>query len=467
MMYTHPRLAPAVDPTMKFHQVDRLADHLVLPGLASVVSRGCANTAETLAFVAVADERKLYLPAGYPSMYQYCVGELHMSEDATAKRIQAARVAREFPAIFDAVAEGRLHLSGVCLLAPHVNAEDADGWIAAAKHQSKSQIERLLAERFPKPDVPTVVMAIGPATSLGINVQGNVCENGEQHAPGHVGCPAAEHGVQSVPAPAVEHALQHVAAPAGRHTVAHVEPAAAPPRITPLTPQRFAWQLTVSGSTNDKLKYARELLGHAVPKGEIADVLDRALDALIEKLERSIFAAGSRTRPGRGSDDPRHVPAAVKHEVWVRDGGRCTFVSDKNHRCESRTRLQYDHVDPVARGGCATVAGMRLLCAAHNQHAAECTFGKSFMREKREAARRERHEARGRRAVTGLLPTVALELVPRLRELGLSPDAARWAATRAAEALPDATLEERIGYALELPSSGSKRRAEIVASRPG
>ena len=57
-------------------------------------------------------------PAGYPSMHAYCVHELRMSEDVASKRIHAARAARNFPAIFAAVADGRLHLSGVCLLAP-------------------------------------------------------------------------------------------------------------------------------------------------------------------------------------------------------------------------------------------------------------------------------------------------------------------------------------------------------------
>ena len=44
-----PRIAPAVELVMKFMQVDRLADHVVLPGLASVVAQGYRNTAEVLA----------------------------------------------------------------------------------------------------------------------------------------------------------------------------------------------------------------------------------------------------------------------------------------------------------------------------------------------------------------------------------------------------------------------------------
>jgi hypothetical protein len=49
--------------------------------------------------------------------------------------------------------------------------------------------------------------------------------------------------------------------------------------------------------------------------------------------------------------------------------------------------LEFDHIDPVARGGQPTVERMRLRCRAHNQYEAERIFGTEFMRHKRQAAR--------------------------------------------------------------------------------
>ncbi|HEY3215819.1 MAG TPA: HNH endonuclease, partial [Candidatus Eisenbacteria bacterium] len=112
-----------------------------------------ATTAALLAHLAEVDARKLYLPAAYPSMYAYCVGELGLCEQAAFKRILAARTARRFPAIFDMVADGRLHLRAVVLLAPHLAEETADDLLAAATHKSKAEIERLLAASFPRADV--------------------------------------------------------------------------------------------------------------------------------------------------------------------------------------------------------------------------------------------------------------------------------------------------------------------------
>jgi len=89
----------------------------------------------------------------------------------------------------------------------------------------------------------------------------------------------------------------------------------------------------------------------------------------------------------RISTNARHIPADVKREVWERDGGQCTYVSDSGRRCEERGLLEFDHMDPVALGGEASIERIRLRCRAHNQLEAELVFGAEFMRYKREEAR--------------------------------------------------------------------------------
>jgi len=50
--------------------------------------------------------------------------------------------------------DGRLHLSGIAKLAPKLTEENAEMLLARATHQSKREIEKLVAEVAPKPDVP-------------------------------------------------------------------------------------------------------------------------------------------------------------------------------------------------------------------------------------------------------------------------------------------------------------------------
>jgi hypothetical protein len=140
---------------MKSFSLSSVADHLMPKGLAEAVANECLGTADVLAWIAEFDARRLYLPAAHPTMYDYCLRELRMSEDRASKRIRAARAAREFPAIFAMVADQRLSLSAVVTLAPKLNRENATELLAAAAHKTRAEVELLLAERFPSPDVPT------------------------------------------------------------------------------------------------------------------------------------------------------------------------------------------------------------------------------------------------------------------------------------------------------------------------
>jgi len=95
--------------------------------------------------------------------------------------------------------------------------------------------------------------------------------------------------------------------------------------VAPLAPQRFAMQVTIGQGAYDKLQRAPELLG--LPNEDLASVIERALDALIVRLEKRTFAATDRPgRPKVTAKGSPHIPAPVKRLVWRRDGGQCTFV---------------------------------------------------------------------------------------------------------------------------------------------
>ena len=70
-----------------------LTDGVLLRNLAALVVQDRITTAELLAHLAEVDARRLYLPAGFPSMFLYAVHDLHLSEDSALSRIRAARAA--------------------------------------------------------------------------------------------------------------------------------------------------------------------------------------------------------------------------------------------------------------------------------------------------------------------------------------------------------------------------------------
>jgi 5-methylcytosine-specific restriction endonuclease McrA len=369
---------------MSGYSRSQLSDAALLRTLQDRVAQDRATTAELLADLAEVDERKLYLPAGYPSMYAYCVGHLFMSEDVAYKRLQVARATRKFPELLEAIAEGRLHVSGTFMLCPYLGADSAADLIEAATHRSKTEIEHLLAERFPRPDMPTVLRTLDPTAF------------GNSPVPGRVGTLEILPGAPE-PAPGQG---------TGQASTSPSPPVFAPsptprPRLTPLAPGRVALQVTITQETRELLRRAQELLGHTRESGEIPDVLNRALKLLVRALENRRFAECDRPNPKRerASRKARHMPAHVRREVWRRDGGRCTFVGENGHRCEERTRLEFDHVMPVAKGGTSTVANLRLRCRDHNAYEAARQFGERFMLGKRERAKRGAVDARVRKAL--------------------------------------------------------------------
>src|SRR5215203_7049015 len=104
---------------MKTYRLTEVSDDVLLRGLASLVAQDRTTTANLLAHMAEVDARRLFAPAGYASMHASCVEKLGLSDDATWKRLQVAKRARVFPQIYAALAEGRVHLSGLTLLVPH------------------------------------------------------------------------------------------------------------------------------------------------------------------------------------------------------------------------------------------------------------------------------------------------------------------------------------------------------------
>ncbi|HXK17002.1 MAG TPA: hypothetical protein VNG33_04340, partial [Polyangiaceae bacterium] len=160
---------------------------------------------------------------------------------------------------------------------------------------------------------------------------------------------------------------------------------------------------------------AKALLSHAHSKSSLEEIHLRAMRLLVADLEKRRFAKTARPRtpaeqdaaPVNGSSESsessdsdgasealearrrgRHIPAAVRREVFERDAARCTFVASTGQRCRETQCLELHHLSAFARGGEHQPANLTLRCRAHNALAAEEDFGRDFVEQKRE----RRHE---------------------------------------------------------------------------
>lgn len=366
-----------------------LTDHELTRALREAIAHDFEHTAELIALIAEYDARRLYRAAACSSMFDYCVRLLGMSNDVAAKRIRVARAARRHPAIVPMLADGRLHVSGVAMLASYLTSANSDELLAAAAGLTKALIERLLAQRYPQADLPALLVAIPSAST--VHAASNEASEAARTLPapgpvtfepvtqGDVICveSAATHEASALPvnAPATSSAIAKLVMPAYS-------------RVTPRAPDRHALQVMLDDETRALLERAQDLLAPGIARSDLANVLKRCLKLAVERLEQRRCAATSKPRAAgpRSSANPRHIPAAIRRAVRARDGERCTFESN-GQRCEARHGLHMDHTRPVADGGESTPANLRLLCGPHNQLMAERRFGEAFMQGKREQRR--------------------------------------------------------------------------------
>ena len=363
-------------------RVSSLSDAELISKLDRLVADERKACAAVLAHMAEVDVRQLYHHDGYPSLYQYATGRLRLSHAAARHRITAARVVRRWPLALSMLAQGKIHLSGLGVLAAHLTDANHRELLADAAGKSKRAIEELIAARF------------SPKDTLPFNVTEDITAIGSATEP-----PPESEVV------------------AGRQREAR--------GTTPVAEDTFRVSCTINGACRDKLAEAQALLAHRIPSGDVGAVLDAALDELLIKLRKRKFGeTNAPRRAQRGlKSGSRHIPAEVKRTVSERDGRQCTFVGETGRRCSEVAMLEFHHDKPFSRGGQTTVSNVRLLCRAHNGYQAERDYGKDHMAAARASSLRSPPSTISRK--------LAIEAAGALHRMGFPQSVARTAVKRA------------------------------------
>jgi hypothetical protein len=286
-------------------ELSLLSDKDLLTRMPALVLAERAATADILEHLVEIDRRRLYLEQACGSLNSYCREHLRYSEDAAFKRVRIVRAAHSVPRVLEELRNGAIHLTGLFVLAPHLNLGNADALFAEARGKSRLEIERVLARWFPKPDVPPKVVRLGNAG-------------------------AGQTGI-SRPATGPSGPSEQLARPG-------TEPLERP-RVEPLSAERYRIEFTASAEFHAKLEKAKELLSHAVPSGDLAQLFERALDELINREVKRRMGAARPRKPRTLRVGSRHVPLEVARQVWERDGAQCSFVDSEGRRCKERRFL--------------------------------------------------------------------------------------------------------------------------------
>src|SRR5687767_9606828 len=218
-----------------------LSNEALLQSMHALILRSTEPEAELIEHIGEVDARKLYLDRAYPSMFAYCHEALGFSEDATCTRINIARKARELPALLDFVRRRSIHLTGLRALCSHLNEDNHLDVLRRAEGKTRKQIDVLIACLAPKPIKPDSILKL-PAPPVPVSVPERI---------------------EPTPAPA-------------------------PVRLATVEPHAVeVFKVSLYGSTalKQKLEEAAALMSHRVKRGDLATVVEEALDLLIAKVK--------------------------------------------------------------------------------------------------------------------------------------------------------------------------------------
>lgn len=269
--------------------------------LVNAVHRSCSEARATLAHLLVllieVEERSLHLKEAYPSMFAYCRGELRMSEGEASRRINAARLVHRFPKLLSRIECGDIHLSALYQLRDYFNDGNLDHLVDAAKGKNKFEIAEIIARLAPR--------AGGRAS------------------------------VRKLP----HHDKRPDVTPARK------------PSLEPLAEALYRLQVFGDRVFRDKLFRARDMLMHSNPTGDLSVVIARALDELLNALEKRRYGKPLKKTPDASlepvngvdatavSIDGATTPAARKPNApngpsLARTDGNRTERSNSRHRAK-------------------------------------------------------------------------------------------------------------------------------------
>src|SRR5688572_28322118 len=229
---------------MDLHQ---RSDQDLISGVTKLVGSHREVTAKLAAYLGEIEDRRLHLQAGFSSMFEFCTKELKLSEGEAFRRLLAARLGRSFPVIYTLLDSGAVNLSALELVRERLTEQNHAELLEAVSWKSKQAIQELLAARFPKPDAPS--------------------------------------RIRKLPDTPVQRSFTDASTEVTREPHSRVNDARMRARVEPLSQARYRVEFTASVELREKLEFCRDLMSHANPTGDLAAVVERAVDLLLAELQ--------------------------------------------------------------------------------------------------------------------------------------------------------------------------------------
>jgi hypothetical protein len=287
----------------------------IIARLKTLRHREHESTVEIIESLVQRNREKAYLEHGCSTLWDFLVRDMKYSNAAASRRYKAMKCAERFPQVIGMLRRHELSLSTLAqaeaLLGEVSDPKELLDRLAGKSHR---EVERVVALERPVPKKPKEIVrrvAVKPKKSS---------------------APLLE----AVNAQPVE--------------------------------ERVTLRTSLSTEKFEAFEQARAIVSRKHPGATVEDVFNEMVEFFLN------HKSPKQRKPTKPKARTRHIPAATRDQVMLRDKQRCTFRSRTGHKCNSTHNLQIDHIKPFALGGTHDPENLRVLCAAHNRHVARKIF---------------------------------------------------------------------------------------------
>lgn len=296
--------------------IKEVTNHNLDAHLRLLVNNEREILSEILIHIAELDRRKLYLNYGYSSLFDYLTNRIGYANGSAHRRIDAARLSFDAPEVIEKLESGELNLAQVSLLQKSIREIQAGSKVKIEAQVKEELVEQLLNKSFAESEV---------LVSKALNMK--------------------------------------------------------PKEYTKTKHQKdesVRMEVTFTKVQWAKLVKMRELLSNSLPNGSSWDqVLEYVSDSVIKQkdITRVVAKKNVVNKEEAKSTKTEVISIAarqaiskkVQREIFQRDQF-CQY-KDKHtgKQCNSRWRLNIDHIHPVWAGGNNESENLRVLCNNHNK----------------------------------------------------------------------------------------------------
>lgn len=294
------------------------------------------------------EERKIFAELGYDSMYSYLTQGLGYSEGSAYRRLRSAQVLKKAPEITVKLEDGSLNLSQLAQVQKCIRESQNAGKLVSQKetlvilekleNKNSYETEKVLAVEFDRP-VQTHE-SIKPQQDDSVRLQITLTQE------------------QFKELEQAKSLLSHICHEGNWADVI----------------------ATLAKNYNDRKLKGRTNTPHLLTS-ESHDAIQRGHSRMVSpssKQEQPLTSENNQSNETRQTSTQRfaatpvkksrkYISVHIKRDLLKKANNCCEYINPKtNQRCNSKYKLQSDHIQPWSKGGSNNPDNLRVLCQTHN-----------------------------------------------------------------------------------------------------